>query len=68
MIFFFFASNIPHYPLGNVFIYPISFLLENNPYICPCIINLMTNDTYEDIEFYENAILIGSYSRPKLLW
>ena len=28
----------------------------------------MTNDTYEDIEFYENAILIGSYSRPKLLW
>lgn len=46
----------------NVFIYPISFLLENNPYICPCIINLMTNDTYEDIEFYENAILIGSYS------
>lgn len=22
----------------------------------------MTNDTYEDIEFYENAILIGSYS------
>ena len=28
----------------------------------------MTNDTYEDIEFYEDAAFIGSYSRLELLW